>query len=715
MSSDFVDAVEPLESIPVLHVDDDPDLADLTATYLEREDDRFDVTIATSVAQAVNLLQDQQYVCVVSDYDMPEQTGIEFLSIVREEYPDLPFILYTGKGSEEVASEAISSGVTDYLQKETGSGQYTVLANRIINAVNQQHATAALQDSQERLALLIEQSPIGVLEYNEEFEIVRLNETGESILGYSEEELLGETWEQIVAEDSYENVDRVTDDLSRAEGGFHSIDENVRKDGTRIYCEWHNRVITDADGDVVTIISLFQDITDRRERQRELERHKSYLEGSTDIITVVDEAGRIQYQSPSVTRILGYEAGELLGEDAFAYVHPDDTATAYAAFERLITSSEQRVSVEFRFRTADDEWRWLEIRGTDYRERPDIDGIVVNSRDITTRRQREQTLRQTTARLESLFDESPDMINVHDMDGNIIDPNPRLCEQTGYTEAELKEMKIWDLDQTIAPDEARSLWAGMEPNTQTKVTGQFRRKDGSEFPVEIHIRRHAIDGEQRFIVISRNISEQKQKERQLKEFASVVSHDLRNPLSVADGHLELAQETCDSDHLDKVAQAHDRMDGLIENILTLAQEGKQVSDIEIVSLGSIMANCWETVDTADATLRTVTESRIHADRERLRQLLENLIRNAIEHGGNTVTVTVGDLDDGFYVADDGPGIETDDQNVVFEAGYSSTEGGTGFGLSIARQIAEAHGWELSLTAGEDGGARFEITDVEIEK
>ncbi|MFC6865328.1 PAS domain S-box protein [Halomicroarcula sp. GCM10025817] len=294
--------------VAILHVDDDPDLLALTKTYLETQNDQFEVTTATGVDEGLATLADRQFDCIVSDYEIPGRNGIEFLEAVRAEFPDLPFILYTGKGSEEIASEAISKGVTDYLQKDTGTGQYTVLANRITNTVEQYRAATALEASRDRLSLLVEQSPMGVLEYNEAFEIVRLNETGEDILGYSESELVGETWEVLVTEESYEDVDRVTDELIEARGGFRSVDENVRKDGERIVCEWHNRLITDDDGDVVTIISLFQDITDRKERQRDLERYKAYLDGSTDIITVLDEDGRIQYQSPSVTRILGYES-----------------------------------------------------------------------------------------------------------------------------------------------------------------------------------------------------------------------------------------------------------------------------------------------------------------------------------------------------------------------------------------------------------------------
>jgi PAS domain S-box-containing protein len=132
------------ETIRVLHVDDEPDFAGTVAAFLEREDERIDVLTATSVDDAEARLADAPVDCVVSDYDMPGRSGIEFLESLREEFPALPFVLYTGKGSEGVASEAISAGVTDYLQKERGTDQYAVLANRITNAVDHYRSQRAL-------------------------------------------------------------------------------------------------------------------------------------------------------------------------------------------------------------------------------------------------------------------------------------------------------------------------------------------------------------------------------------------------------------------------------------------------------------------------------------------------------------------------------------------------------------------------------------------
>jgi signal transduction histidine kinase len=211
----------------------------------------------------------------------------------------------------------------------------------------------------------------------------------------------------------------------------------------------------------------------------------------------------------------------------------------------------------------------------------------------------------------------------------------------------------------------------------------------------------------------------KRQNQRLERFASVVSHDLRNPLSAAQSMAETLIEMSDEsdDHYEKyehIVRSHERMEEIIEDVLTLARDGQSVDETEPVALATVAEGCWETVGLAGATLEIETGATVEADRSRLRQLFENLFRNSIEHVGGTVTITVGDLEDGFYVADDGPGIPEDVRDEIFEMGYTTNETGTGFGLNIVKEIAEAHGWSVAITDSESGGARFEITGVAVQ-
>lgn len=216
-----------------------------------------------------------------------------------------------------------------------------------------------------------------------------------------------------------------------------------------------------------------------------------------------------------------------------------------------------------------------------------------------------------------------------------------------------------------------------------------------------------------------------------EQIASVISHDLRNPLDVAKAHLSAARETGDPEHFDSLERAHDRMERIIGDVLTLSRGDQVVDPSRRVELDAVATDAWNTVDTGRASV-AISEDlpTVEADPDRLQRLFENLFRNSIEHGtgeesspperaeedetgasgteGAEVTIRVGATDDGFFVADDGDGVAQDRREQVFEPGYSDADRGTGLGLTIVEQIALAHDWDLALVESTDGGARFEF-------
>lgn len=202
---------------------------------------------------------------------------------------------------------------------------------------------------------------------------------------------------------------------------------------------------------------------------------------------------------------------------------------------------------------------------------------------------------------------------------------------------------------------------------------------------------------------------------QFEEFASTVSHDLRNPLSVAQGYLELAEETGDSEQFEQCRRALDRMNELISDLLVLAREGTEIDRAEATQITALAEECWSFVSGDSATISVTTDVTVVGDRSRLRQLFGNLFQNAISHGDENVVVRVGQLNDksGIYVEDNGPGIPEQNCHQVFNDGYSTRDSGTGYGLTIVKQIVEAHGWDIRVTDTAGGGARFEITGVEF--
>ena len=212
------------------------------------------------------------------------------------------------------------------------------------------------------------------------------------------------------------------------------------------------------------------------------------------------------------------------------------------------------------------------------------------------------------------------------------------------------------------------------------------------------------------------------KNDRLEEFVSMVSHDLRNPLTVADGNLQLAQQESDSEHLDNVEAAIERMDTLIDELLTLAEHGYVVENRTTLDLELLAKRAWSNVHTPQANLRIIGTTRVFGDQPSLLQVFENLYRNSIEHATATdVTIQVGPFQtmhtstrvddsertDGFYVADDGPGIPDAEKPSIFDSGHSTS--GTGLGLTIVKRIVDSHGWDISVSDAVPRGARFEIT------
>jgi len=217
-------------------------------------------------------------------------------------------------------------------------------------------------------------------------------------------------------------------------------------------------------------------------------------------------------------------------------------------------------------------------------------------------------------------------------------------------------------------------------------------------------------------IFQKRATERMQQQRdQLEEFTRVVSHDIRNPLGIVDGYLDMAEQTGDPEHFERCRDAIHRIEALIDDLLFLTREGQTIGGREEIRIDELARECWSFVNAKDATLEIDTDRVVLGDWSRLQQVFENLFRNAIEHGGEGVAIRVGDVadGDGVYVEDDGAGIPEDERDQVFVDGFTTGESGTGLGLTIIQQVVSAHGWEVSVTEGDDGGARFEIRGMEF--
>ena len=588
------------ERIDVLHVDDDASVLDLTEAYLERELEAVAVTSVTTPSAALEELDDDRFECIISDYDMPEMDGLALFERICETDCSTPFVLYTGKGSEEIASQALNAGVTGYFQKG-GPEQLRRLANRVGQAV-EEYRTREIAD---RYSTVIDALgyPVYVVDETGTFEFV--NEPFAELAGYDVEEIVGSKPGLIKGDDAvHESEDRLGTILSRDGPDIQRFRVDIEpKEGDPIPCRDHMAALPYDGEEFDGSVGILRDITEDVAQREELETKTRALDEAPVGITITDPEladNPMVYVNDRFVEMTGYDRDYAVGVNCRFLQGPDTDEAAVSTLRDAI-AAEEPTSVELLNYRQD---------GTEFWNRVSIAPIT--------------------------------------------DAAGRVTEWVGFQE------------------------------------------DITEFK-------------------TREAALKRQNER-LDSFASIVSHDLRNPLNVAQGRVELAETTADEDaeigeHLDAAAAALDRIESIIDHTLTLAREGETVGDTEPVSLATVATDSWETVETGAATLTVETDREVSADPDRLRNLFENLARNAVEHAGPDVTIRVGDLDDGFYVADDGSGIPESVADDLFEPGQSSAEGNTGFGLAIVREIASAHGWTVEATASDEGGARFEIRGI----
>ncbi|WP_435194129.1 response regulator [Natronomonas sp. EA1] len=647
--------------IRVLHVDDEPEFTTVTAEFLQQERPAFEVVSVHDAERALTRLETDEIDCVVSDYEMPDTSGLELLRAVRERDPDLPFILFTGKGSEEVASEAISAGVTDYLRKSVAPEQFTVLANRIENAVARSRAettlTPALPGSldtpasdETRAAVAdiaadtLDRSPVGTLLLDETGQVVWANATVARFFGLDREGLVGRDGQALVESTIVDMIeapaafrDQAFASADPDSGVFecHVLPDEDREE--RWLQHWSQSL--DAGPFPGGRIMHFFDVTPRKQLEEELRGNVAALREFHAIATdhEIPFAERLERILDVVRRLLGMDAG------FFTHIHDDiqDIVAAEGDIETIVAGDSGPLDVSYCRHTLENE-------------------------TVTT---------VIDAETEMAGDPAYETFGLACYIGAPVEVDGEIHGTICFAGTEPREERFSEFERTYIGLLAE--WLGYEL-TQRRAAAALERQN-----------------------------------ERLAEFASLVSHDLRSPLSVAQGYLGLAQEVGDDRHFERVEHALDRMNTIIEDVLALARLGGHVENPVPIDLAQLAEEAWDGVETAGATLVT-EEGTIEGDGKRLLRLFENLFRNSVDHGGDGVTVRVGPLADGFYVADDGPGIPEDAREKVFEGGYTTSEQGTGFGLAIVREIAEGHGWTVSLTDSEAGGARFEFHEADAD-
>jgi PAS domain S-box-containing protein len=585
------------------------------ATLIRELDDRI-ADLDVSVAAGTDAGEvDESTECLVFDSGSADSAPGRLLGEVRSAYPTLPFVLLVPPEGAASIEEVLVADRTTVLRRRGDATDAAMLANRVQTLVESDRRERKLERERERFDTLFEvlTQPVVEVEFRDGVPIVlRVNRAFEEVFGYEEATMVGRSLDEFVVPP--ERQEEAVSINSRVQDGEMFAVEVTRQtaDGEREFL-LQNAVYPDSDVE----FAMYTDITERKERERELQRQNDRLQAlfrnaRSAVVEYVyyDDEAIVERVNSRFESVFGYEGETLVGEPLDRFIVPSDERGSISDIDERVKRGEH-LDEEVRRETVDGVQTFI-LRNTPIDTGDRVRGYA-SYVDITQRKERERELERTKRRLE--------------------DSNEAL-----------------------------------------------RRKN-----------------------------------ERLEQFASVVSHDLRNPLTVARLQAEFAEESGGDEHFERLHTSHERMDAMIEDLLLLARAETSVDTDGTVALASRAKRAWEGVRTPGSKLELDLSgaSEIRGDPELLGHVFENLFRNAVDHNDRPVTVRVGVLAEngertGFYVEDDGCGIDPDSAGQVTDYGYSTAESGTGFGLSIVAEFVDRHGWELTIGDSTDGGARFEI-------
>jgi PAS domain S-box-containing protein len=510
----------------ILLVDDDPGFLETSKQILSMENN-FKIDTATSVDEAFEKMEEHAYDAVVSDYEMPLKNGLDFLKELRERKTEISFILFTGKGREEVVVKALNLGADRYINK-IGSPEtvYCELADAIKKTVERKRSKQLLVESELKYRTVVEKSLQGILiTLVDPLRVVFASAAMARILGYSVEELLSLSpqgiTELIFQEDRPVFFDRMQSRF-RGEPAKVSLElRAVRKDNSIVWLEaFSNRI--DYEGQSAAL-GMFLDIDERKKADYALreseDRYRELANSLPDIVFEADADGKLVFVNERAFEIAGYSREDSeKGMDILQFIVPEDRERAKKNIQRLLASGNY-VPTEYKF---------LRKNGTTFpalittvpqiarNKTRGLRGVVI---DITERKKAEQALQESEGELRAIFDGASDGILAADIKTErFVFANPEMCKITGYSLEELLKLSVNDIHPEkdlpyVNPQFTRQL----QGKYTLAVDIPILRKDKKVVYCDVNARLAKIGGRDCLLGFFRDITERKKAEEALRE------------------------------------------------------------------------------------------------------------------------------------------------------------------------------------------------------
>ena len=828
-------------------VDDNKALLDVGAMYMERDAEDFEVTTTDSAAHALDLLEFNTFDAIISDYQMPIHDGLEFLARVRARDENIPYIIFTGRGREEIAIQALNLGATHYVVKGGDpKSQYAELIHIVRSSVEHNRERKAHDESEERYRIVFENANDGIMivernshrihsanpkllemmgytieeltqlriddihrpedmehindlfekqarkeiriaeqipilrkdqsifyvdisaapmkledndyqlgifreteprvetqavdeENREQFqvffqnapvycymvaydgEILSINNTALNALGYSKNEIVGKNVTYLYPPDETAKVKRLVEEWKRSGILRNERIDIVAKDGTRKPVILSASNITDNTGRILYSILIQRDMTDSD--LLDSKRYQTLFENANDAIFLMRNDIFLDCNDKTL-EMYGCTRDQILGQPPYKF-SPPFQPDGHDSMEKAMEKINAAIAGEPQFFY----WKHSQYDGTLFDAEVSLNAIEIEGevliqaivRDITKRLQAESNLRTSEERYRVLYENLPDGVIGIDTEGKLTFCNKRVLEMFRFKdESEVVGKRIDEFMHPEYKKAAMDIFMETLARGYTKLAGfegKGIRADGTE--IYIHISSSLIKVDGKIIGFQshiRDLSEWKANQELLKhqreelsKFAHSMAHDLRSNIHVIIGLAELYQENKNDKHLQDIVSIAEKMDTILTRSEILADAGVVIGKKSFTDLHDLIHEVADTSIPDEIQLNHNALPLLNCDRDKLVQVVQNLFRNAYEHGKATsIDISVSNDSDRYVIsfANDGIPISSEFQERIFDEGFSTKESG-GLGLTITKNIIEAHGWKIALESNDP--VRFEIT------